>query len=57
MRLNASRVQPLPELQRDEETRELLERMRRAGRVYNIFAVPLAERIPGSVAIINLHYS
>ena len=37
-RLSAPRVQPLPESQWNDEARELLEGMRREGRVYNIFA-------------------
>jgi len=38
MRLTQPRVPPLPETERDEETKELLESLRRDGHLYNIFA-------------------
>jgi alkylhydroperoxidase family enzyme len=38
MHLNEPRIKPLPESQWDDETRELLESLRRGGRVFNIFA-------------------
>lgn len=38
MRLTEPRVTPLPQAEWDDETRELLESLRRDGHVYNIFA-------------------
>lgn len=38
MKLVVPRVPPIPESQWDEETREMLEPLRRDGRLYNIFA-------------------
>lgn len=38
MHLTHPRVEPLPESEWDDETRELMESLRRDGRVYNIFA-------------------
>lgn len=38
MRLTQPRIPPLPESERNEETKELLENLRRDGHVYNIFA-------------------
>ena len=38
MRLTKPRIPPLPESEWDDETRELLENLRRDGHVYNIFA-------------------
>jgi 4-carboxymuconolactone decarboxylase len=38
MKLTEPRVPPLPESEWDEETRDMLEPLRRSGRVYNIFA-------------------
>src|SRR5215831_17903038 len=38
MRLKHPRIAPVPASEWDDETREILENMRRDGRVYNIFA-------------------
>ena len=39
MHLTQPRIPPLPESEWDDETRELLENLRRDGHVYNIFAI------------------
>ncbi|HTF38139.1 MAG TPA: carboxymuconolactone decarboxylase family protein, partial [Blastocatellia bacterium] len=38
MRLTEPRIKPLPQSEWDDETRELMEPLRRDGHVYNIFS-------------------